>query len=128
VISKSKSVIALCVCLALAQACKHKNDSVSELTLAHDIAPEPPRVGPVTITLRATDASQKPVTGARIALEANMTHPGMAPVFAGVKETVPGTYISAMELSMAGDWLVVAHMTLPDGRKVDQEFEIKGVR
>jgi hypothetical protein len=128
VISKRNSVVALCVCLAFAQACKHKNDSVSELTLAHDVSPRPPRVGPVTITLKATDASNKPVTGARITLEGNMSHPGMAPVFAEARETAPGSYLSTMELSMAGDWNVVAHVTLSDGHKVEQQFEIKGVR
>jgi hypothetical protein len=82
----------------------------------------------VTITLKATDASNEPITGARITLEANMSHPGMAPVFAEARETAPGSYLSTMELSMAGDWFVVAHVTLPDGHKVEQQFEIKGVR
>ena len=127
-ISKRKSAIALCVCLAFVQACKHKNDSVSELTLAHDVSPQPPRVGVVTITLKAMDGANKPVTGARITLEGNMSHAGMAPVFADAKETAPGSYISNIELSMAGDWYVVAHVTLPDSRKVDRQFEIKEVR
>ena len=81
----------------------------------------------MTITLKVTDASGKPVTGARISLEANMAHPGMAPVFADTKETAPGRYSSTMELSMAGDWHVAAHVTLPDSRKLDHQFEIKGV-
>jgi hypothetical protein len=29
---------------------------------------------------------------------------------------------------MPGDWYIVAHVTLPDSRKVDHQFEIKGVR
>ena len=28
---------------------------------------------------------------------------------------------------MAGDWYVAVHVTLPDGRKLDRQFEIKGV-
>jgi hypothetical protein len=32
-----------------------------------------------------------------------------------------------IELSMAGDWYVVAHVSLPDGRKLDQQLEINGV-
>ena len=61
-------------------------------------------------------------------MEANMSHPGMTPIFADAKEIEPGSYVSSMTLSMAGDWYIVAHVTLPDSRKVDHQFEIKGVR
>ena len=98
-----------------------------DLTLTHEFSPQPPRVGPLTITLRVADASGKPATGVRIKLEGNMSHPGMTPLFADAKETDPGRYSSTMELSMAGDWYVVIHMTLPDGRKLERQFEIKGV-
>lgn len=100
---------------------------MSELTLTHEVSPQPPRVGPLTITLRLADASGKPATGVRITLEGNMSHAGMTPVFAGAKETEPGRYSSTMELSMAGDWYFLVHMTLPDGRKLERQFEIKGV-
>lgn len=60
-------------------------------------------------------------------LEGNMSHAGMAPVFAETQETEPGRYQSKMELSMAGDWHVSVRATLPDGRQFDREFEIKGV-
>ena len=56
-----------------------------------------------------------------------MSHAGMAPVFADAKEIEPGSYRATMELSMAGDWYVVVRVSLPDGRTMDQQFEIKGV-
>ena len=56
-----------------------------------------------------------------------MSHAGMAPVFAETKEVEPGRYRSNMKLTMAGDWLVMVHVTLPDGRELDQQFEIKEV-
>ena len=56
-----------------------------------------------------------------------MTHAGMAPVFAEATEIEPGRYRAMVELSMAGDWFVLAHVRLPDGRKLDQQFEINGV-
>ena len=68
------------------------------------------------------------MTGARIKLEGNMSHAGMAPVFADAKEIEPGRYQSSMELSMAGDWYVSTRTTLADGRAVERQFEIKGVR
>lgn len=125
---KRKSVIALCVCVALAQACGQQSDSVSELTLTYEVSPQPPRVGPLTITLTVADASGKPATGVNMKLQGNMSHAGMTPVFADAKETEPGRYSSMMELSMAGDWYFVVHMTLPDGRKLERQFEIKGVK
>ena len=111
----------------LAQAYRHQSEPVPDLTVTHEISPLPPRVGPLTITLKVTDASGKPATGVGIKLEGNMSHAGMTPVFARAKENEPGRYSSTIELSMAGDWYVVVHMTLPDGRKSEHQFEIKGV-
>ena len=56
-----------------------------------------------------------------------MSHAGMAPVSANATEFEPGGYRAVIDLSMAGDWVVIAHATLPDGRKVDQQFKINGV-
>ena len=56
-----------------------------------------------------------------------MSHAGMVPVFAEARETESGRYQSSMELSMAGDWFILVHVTLTDGRKFDRQFEIKGV-
>ena len=56
-----------------------------------------------------------------------MSHAGMAPVLGEAREVEPGRYRAVIELSMAGDWVVIAHATLPDGRKVDHQFEINGV-
>lgn len=67
------------------------------------------------------------MAGANLRLEANMSHAGMTPVFAGAEEIEPGRYQAMMELSMAGDWYVVVHVSLPDGRTWDQQFELKGV-
>ena len=124
---KRKSVIALCLCFAVVQGCRHENDSASQLVLTHEVSPQPPRVGPVTITLKVTNASGKPATGLHIQLEANMSHAGMTPILFFAKENEPGRYSSTIELPMAGDWFVLVYMTLPDGGKVKREFEIKGV-
>jgi len=124
---KTKSVIALCVCFAVAQACRHQDALVPDLTVTHEVAPDPPRVGLSAIKLKVADASGKPATGIRIKLEGNMSHAGMSPVFATANETEPGQYSSRMDLSMAGDWYVVVHLILPDGRELDHQFEIKGV-
>lgn len=98
-----------------------------ELTLTHEFSPQPPRVGPLTITLRLADPSGKPATGVSMKLEGNMSHAGMTPVFAAANETEPGQYSSTINLSMAGDWYFVVHMIMSDGRQLERQFEIRGV-
>jgi YtkA-like len=56
-----------------------------------------------------------------------MSHPGMVPVFAEATEIEPGRYSAVMDLSMAGDWIVVVHIVLPDGRKTERLIQVKGV-
>jgi hypothetical protein len=98
------------------------------LELLHEIAPQPPKVGPATITLSLADAAGKPVAGARVNLEGNMSHPGMNPVFAEAREIGSGRYQASIEFTMGGDWIMLVRINLPDGHKVEREFEVKGVR
>ena len=118
--------LGLCLlCLLVASGCK--SQPAPEVFVAHQVLPQLPRVGQVEIRLRVTDASRKPLTGAEIKLEGNMSHAGMSPVFADTKEVAPGDYRANMNLSMAGDWVVLVHLTLRDGSKLERQFEIKGV-
>jgi YtkA-like len=75
-----------------------------------------------------TDSSGKPVTGARIAIEADMSHAGMSPRFADVKETSAGRYEAHLEFQMAGDWVILLHVTLPGGKKLERQIDVRGVR
>ena len=109
------------------QGCAHKDVSTSNLTVSYEVSPLPARVGDVTITIKMTDGSGAPVAGARVKLEGNMSHAGMAPVLAEAQEIAPGRYRTNMNLSMAGDWHVLVYLTLPDGRELEQQFEIKEV-
>jgi hypothetical protein len=60
--------------------------------------------------------------------EADMTHAGMSPVFGAVEETQPGRYESTLQLSMAGEWVILLHGTLPTGEKLERQFELRDVR
>lgn len=122
--AKRICLIALCLCV-LVQGCRQK--ASSDLVLAHEVSPQPPRVGNVMITLKPTDGSGKPVTGARIFLEGQMSHAGMNAVGVRTAELEPGTYHGVVELSMAGDWVIIAHVIAPGRAQVDRQFEIKGV-
>lgn len=113
--------------LVLFSGCSRSSGSLSQITVETEITPKPTRVGPVAVEFRIKDQAGKPVTSAQARVEANMTHAGMAPVFGTAKEVAPGVYRSAIELSMAGDWIVTLHITMPDGQTLERQAEIKGV-
>ena len=118
-----------CAAAVLAAGCRGPTGATPDVLVEHEISPQPPRVGPAVFNLRMTDAaSSKPLGGARIRLEGNMTHAGMTPVFAEAEEWEPGRYRATLEFTMGGDWVVIVHGALPDGRKLERQFDVKGVR
>jgi hypothetical protein len=115
------------VAILLVAGCAHQADSAPAITVEHAISPELPKVGPATITLKLADAAAKPVSGARITLEADMSHPGMAPVFGEASETEPGKYQAHLKFAMAGDWVVLLHVRLPGGQTLERQFDVSRV-
>jgi hypothetical protein len=57
-----------------------------------------------------------------------MSHAGMSPLFAEAKETEPGRYVARLEFSMAGDWVILLHITLSDAKKLERQFDVREVR
>jgi hypothetical protein len=78
--------------------------------------------------LKLADAAARPVSGAHITLEADMSHAGMAPVFAETRETGPGQYQADLKFAMAGDWVILLHVRLPSGQTLERQFNVGGVR
>ena len=93
-----------------------------------ELQPQPPRVGFATATVKLRDTADQPVAGAKVSLEGDMSHPGMAPVTAGTIETAAGIYQGHLTIPMPGDWVFLAHITLADGQKLDRQADIRGVR
>ena len=124
-IVRKKSLL-LFLCLTLL-ACQ-KTAKPPDITLQYEIAPRPTRVGTATIDLKLTDKNGAAVSGARVDLEGNMSHAGMAPVSGEAKEIETGKYRGTLQLAMAGDWIVLVHITLPDGQKLQRQIELSGVR
>ena len=91
------------------------------------IAPQPPQLGPATITVALTDATDMPIEGAEVELEGNMNHAGMVPVFAQSTEVAPGRYRADLEFTMGGDWFILVRAKLPDGRSMERAIDVPGV-
>ena len=117
---------AFLACCLLAAACGSR---AADVTVAWTIDPMPPAAA-TTTTVRVTlaDAHGTPVSGARLRLDAHMTHPGMAPVTSNVIETAGGTYQSQVRLSMAGDWVFVLTGELRGGHRITKEIQVPAVR
>ena len=114
-------------CVALTAACRRADDAAPGIAVKEEITPQPARVGPATVSIELANASQKPIAHAAIMVEADMSHPGMSPVFAKAKETAPGSYCAPVEFSMAGDWIVLLHIRLADGRRIERQMDVRGV-
>lgn len=83
--------------------------------------PDEPTVGPATVTVRV-DRDGVAVEGAEVEISGDMTHAGMVPVIRAAGETAPGVYrADDVVFDMAGDWIVTADVTLPDGSSARQE-------
>jgi hypothetical protein len=108
--------------------CSKSSGRSPSISVDNDISPQPTRVGPATVTLRLTDVAGKQVTGAHIAIEGEMSHPGMSPVFGQAKELEAGRYQGQIDLAMHGDWVLLFHIALPDGRKLDDQASVPAVR
>jgi hypothetical protein len=108
--------------------CFRPTDSWAAVTVEHAVSPEPPQVGPATVWLKLADPAAKPISGARITVEADMSHAGMAPVFEEASETEPGQYQAHLKFGMAGDWFILLHIRLPGGQKLERQFSVGRVR
>jgi hypothetical protein len=109
--------------------CQPPSQGSPEIALDWSIRPDPPLVGPATVSLTLADAkTDHPLAGAEIRLEANMSHPGMKPVFGTAREVAPGKYEAAIELTMGGDWFILIDARLRDGRTLQKQVDVAGVR
>ena len=121
-------VVAVVIGVVFGIGCHKPPNASSGVMVEFQIKPKPVRVGPVVVCLTLTDAGNHPVTGTQIALEADMSHAGMSPVFAQANEVQPARYESHLSLGMAGDWVILLHGTLPNGEKLERQFDVRDVR
>ena len=118
----------LLVLVAAGCSANKSTGGAEEVQVDFNLEPKPWKEGDGTATVQLTDKDGKPVKGATVKLEGNMSHPGMEPVLRDAKEVAPGKYQTPFKLTMGGDWFVLVNATLPDGRKVKHKVDLKGVK
>lgn len=99
----------------------------SGLRILTQVEPQPPRAGNEKVSVHITKSRGEQVTGARVKIEADMNHPGMAPVFADAQEQRPGIYVAQIDLNMPGDWVLLEHVRLADGKQIEHQTDLRGV-
>ena len=123
-----RAALVLVASALLWMGCNRPASTSPAVTVQFEVTPLPARVGTVTATFRLANSSAKPVVGAQLTTEADMTHAGMSPVFGAVEEKDPGHYESTLKLGMAGDWVILLRGMLPTGEKLERQFELRNVQ
>ena len=121
---RNAAVLAFGLCLLT--ACR-SGARDNETAMRCEITPQPARVGSANVVVNLTDPSGSPIDGASIRIDGFMTHPGMAPVLRTATRSGPGQYSSPFDFTMAGDWVLRIHASLPGGGTLERQFEVKGV-
>ncbi len=108
--------------------CAGSEERNARIAVEWTVDPEPARVGPTLVQVALADSSGRPLEGADVVLEGTMTHPGMQPVLTAAQEASPGCYEARLELTMAGDWILILEATLADGTTIRRQREVPRVR
>ncbi len=121
----TRPAAAVAVVLAVATFGCAKPDDARPLDIGIELQPPAPVTGNEThATIRVRDRGGKAIRGATLTLDAQMNHPGMAPVTVTLHETSDGVYEAPLNFTMAGDWVLVASGHLPDGRRVSHTLTL----
>ena len=84
-----------------------------------------PELGDSPVIVYVLGPNNDGVSGATVEVTGDMTHAGMVPVVATATESAPGLYrANDFEFTMAGDWVLTAEVTLPDGSKEIAEASV----
>lgn len=88
-------------------------------------APADPSVGAAVVRVYLLDEDNAAITGAEVTVTGTMTHAGMEPVIGDAPEREDGLYATEdFAFSMAGDWVLTADVTLPDGNEVSSDLPL----
>ena len=87
--------------------------------------PAEPAVGPAEVRVYLLGGDNGAVSDAAVTVTGTMTHAGMEPVIAEAVSTEEGLYVAKdFNFNMAGDWILQAEVTLPDGSEAGDGLSV----
>ncbi len=107
--------------------CDRGRGGLPDVQVELAVEPQPPQMGPAVVLVSLTGADGRPLPGAQVELEGNMSHAGMVPVLAPAVEIEPGRYRGELKFTMTGDWFILVRATLADGRSLEEKVDVPGV-
>ncbi len=117
-------LLVLAGCQLPPNAGRGSNRTNNAVQISLELAGEP-KIGPAQVRVHVLK-NDFVVTNARVTVMGTMTHAGMEPVISQASEVENGTYRTlGFSFTMAGDWILQAEVTLPNGSKAnDVDFVI----
>jgi hypothetical protein len=100
-------------------------DTTGSVVVTTQLLPAQPTAGPATLTVTLNGATVDTLRAAAVGVVGHMTHPGMTPVVATVTRRGPDIFDAALDLNMPGDWLLVATVRFPDGRRLERRVPVR---
>jgi hypothetical protein len=110
------TLVFLAGCGRVGRAAPPTRDDRYAVTLATE--PAQPALGRSVVVVTLKDTAGKPIDGAQLSVEGNMSHAGMVPVTGHTQNSLDGVYRVPLEFTMAGDWYLDIVFTLSDGQTV----------
>ncbi len=87
-------------------------------------SPNPPTTGTSTFTINVKDTQGKPVDNAKVSFNVNMTSMNMGSQQGTATSQGSGKYAAKGSFSMRGPWRVSATVVMPDGKQMNQDFDL----
>jgi hypothetical protein len=81
-------------------------------------------VGLADVRITLTDPRHAPIRGAQVSVEADMSHPGMKPLFQKASATDSGEYNCKLNFDMPGDWILLLHAKLASGETITNQVSL----
>jgi hypothetical protein len=102
-------------------------DTASDLQIT--LRPAPEGAAGTYLTVALADAAGAAITDATVALEGNMNHAGMVPVFAeavtdAADGAEDGVYKVPFAFTMLGDWIITVKVVKADGTEVSRNIDV----
>lgn len=121
-------VFAAFTLLGLASGCRPTTGDQRQMQVDLALEPSPPTIGNAEVRVKLADVQGEPIEGAQVRLEGNMNHAGMKPSFADLREQEAGLYTGTIDFTMGGDWFILVSATTRDGRELEHQVDVPGVK